>query len=645
MEHVTSSLAESARELLFSRDRLHVVALTCCIAGLSWAFELTRKGPAPCVAVFCMFYTVHVVHSPRTAPGPLRRWLGWSHQTADDEEEGSEDEDAVNDDAREDVLRGLEEDDDGWLLPGGAEADPHGAVPLAEDGRRPREAASQGEVEGREYPVKDCFTWQDPVLLAMQEMSAAAASALGEASLPAAGAACDGGGAAAEGGAEVGTSMSKSRLDFLLRYMAAAESRHSEQGAVSQRQKLQRKLLLRTAAGGAGVKGEKHQKDPAKDPLAGRGSPRVDEDDQVQDDVFQDSGKIEELIRELGEPRLPAQSSQRGGHSKKAKRSRGSIGKSLPAHNRPPGRAEAAMPRADSDIGAGARAPECADDAAATGAAGAEAGDDGSDGFACSRDVTDHALVGATSVEAISDEGDTTTATGGGAVQGAEVFKKVVTSGRGRRRTRRQEHDLAEASGSGVATTSRNLVDEGDAALATAPAATPAAAAGAAAKAATAAAPAAMQGTPRLGASPERADPIGTEAAVDRVDENAAATVQDDWEWQCPSGHRLVPHICTTAMQCSSCGAYQAEGDSVLLSFVGGWLACEECTRVAYHQPVEVAPFRAPARDASPSPLASTEDPDPWRMSAEEIARWFVQQGAEDTLRRCMLQAVQANKL
>ncbi|CAK0890769.1 unnamed protein product, partial [Prorocentrum cordatum] len=45
--------------------------------------------------------------------------------------------------------------------------------------------------------------------------------------------------------------MSKARLDLLVRYMASVESRGQDQGTTPQRQKLQRKLLLRMCGGGS----------------------------------------------------------------------------------------------------------------------------------------------------------------------------------------------------------------------------------------------------------------------------------------------------------------------------------------------------------------------------------------------------------
>merc|ERR1711879_763009 len=62
-----------------------------------------------------------------------------------------------------------------------------------------------------------------------------------------------------------------------------------------------------------------------------------------------------------------------------------------------------------------------------------------------------------------------------------------------------------------------------------------------------------------------------------------------------------VPHTCDQPMRCSSCGQTQSMGASVLYSHEEEWVACEECTRLAFDQPVEAAPGSQPAEAASGS--------------------------------------------
>lgn len=147
--------------------------------------------------------------------------------------------------------------------------------------------------------------------------------------------------------------------------------------------------------------------------------------------------------------------------------------------------------------------------------------------------------------------------------------------------------------------------------------------------------------------------------ARDKVSDTipCASDQSGDWEWQCPDGHRLEPYVVPAGaerMQCSSCRQRQHPGKSILRSSVSGWLACEDCIRLAYDLPVEnqEAPQELPPKEievhtkgdsgnnSSSCDSAASIELDPQKMSALQIAKWFKQQGAEDALRRCMQQVI-----
>lgn len=133
-----------------------------------------------------------------------------------------------------------------------------------------------------------------------------------------------GGGYGADDG--LGSGRNKARLDQLFRYMATMDARNNEQGATPQRQKLQRKLLQRSAgaaaaaSGGAGV-GATEADPPGGGSSAGNaGSTTAANGADEVEDVLQDSGKMEALLKELGEHgTMP-----KAGPSKRAKPKRSS---------------------------------------------------------------------------------------------------------------------------------------------------------------------------------------------------------------------------------------------------------------------------------------------------------------------------------
>lgn len=163
--------------------------------------------------------------------------------------------------------------------------------------------------------------------------------------------------------------------------------------------------------------------------------------------------------------------------------------------------------------------------------------------------------------------------------------------------------------------------------------------------------------------------------APDKIPDTApiGSDESGDWEWQCPDGHQLEPYIVPAGkerMQCSSCRQQQRPGASVLRSSVSGWLACEECIHLAYDLPVETQesyqeppPKKNGGHDKAnscnkssrcdntesteleldPKSNAANIELDPYRMSALQIAKWFKLQGAEEALRQCM-QKVLAEK-
>lgn len=126
----------------------------------------------------------------------------------------------------------------------------------------------------------------------------------------------------------------------------------------------------------------------------------------------------------------------------------------------------------------------------------------------------------------------------------------------------------------------------------------------------------------------------------EHVEENDVDVGEDDgdWEWQCPDGFPLVEYHLPEALDCGSCGSKQAKGATVLRAEESGWLACQECIHIAFGQPVDCSRSAPEAVDASPTRL--TEDPS--RMTALEIATWFQEHNAVDSLRACMMQVISA---
>jgi len=119
-----------------------------------------------------------------------------------------------------------------------------------------------------------------------------------------------------------GTGRNKAKLDQLFRYMATMDARDNAQGATTQRQKLQRKLLQRSA-GAAAAAGGAEAEVAGSSTVCGNSRSRGNATGSAAEveDVLQDSGKMEALLRELGEH---GTTSKACGPSKRAKPKRSS---------------------------------------------------------------------------------------------------------------------------------------------------------------------------------------------------------------------------------------------------------------------------------------------------------------------------------
>mmetsp|Transcript_27708 Transcript_27708/g.73120 ORF Transcript_27708/g.73120 Transcript_27708/m.73120 type:complete len:568 (-) Transcript_27708:42-1745(-) len=134
---------------------------------------------------------------------------------------------------------------------------------------------------------------------------------------------------------------------------------------------------------------------------------------------------------------------------------------------------------------------------------------------------------------------------------------------------------------------------------------------------------------------------------------------EEDWEWQCPSGHRMLSCRCARETPCSSCGAVQPVGSSMLMSVGSDWAACESCIKRAMDQPLYMEETDDEKDGPSGGGSLSREDVedtgcqhrpvercpvDPRRMSTAEIVDWFIHHGAEEALRQCMTQVLESRE-
>lgn len=330
--------------------------------------------------------------------------------------------------------------------------------------------------------------------------------------------------------------MSKARLDLLFRYMASMEGRSQRDTSANPlRQKLQRKLLQRNAAGGSKAKASQRAGAGAVEVVDVAGGGDAGGADA---DTLEDPSKIEELLRELGEEESQPRASE-------GKTAAGVLG---------------------SNSGSGGAAGSASKKARRKGAGAA---------VKASGTVRPAApstpKKASTGAGAVADDGPVDSPGDGDCQDDGESPEAERPSDRWRR---------GNARGSS---------------------------------------PPSASSAP---ASPARGR--GGDALREAADEDS-----DDWEWQCPLGHPLLPSTAERATSCSSCHAPLARGAPVMRSSVSGWAACKDCVLVARERPVE-------------EPLLLASGDDPARMTAAEVAAWFQRRGAEDALRECMVRVLTA---
>lgn len=434
--------------------------------------------------------------------------------------------------------------------------------------------------------------------------------------------------------------VNKARLDLLFRYLASMDARNGEQGATPQRQKLQRKLLQRTAAG-------EHfgtMKSGKKAAIAAGDLPDAA---QNKENVLEDSTNIEALLRELGEPKRASSQAKAQGPSKRARR-KGSGLTSGPTKRTPPPVQENVEPEAHEAKKATAKKSERSQEVPSFVAAVESRSDEqeshrSADSDAAQEDVNPTCA---------GEEVDESEPIGFQVVENKKDKKE-------RRKSRKEDRLKADAEAQAEAAAKQAEAK----AKADAEAAVKKAAAEAKAKAKLDEELAAKKASAmkdahktseqaRWGQSTTQDAEDATDAAKDAqvvpspceaekggqdeetVEEEGEWEDDDEaWEWQCPEGYLLQPYTCPRPLLCSSCGKTVPEEATVLRAEESGWLACEECIQIACQLPVE--------------PLArnqelEVESADPYTMSALEIANWFKDRGAENELRRCMVEVLES---
>jgi len=503
--------------------------------------------------------------------------------------------------------------------------------------------------------------------------------------------------------------MTKSQLDLLFRYMASVEGRHHEQGSTPQRQKLQRKLLLR----GATTRRCKAPQDDGSKVAACNGVNLVSAPGS-EGEAQEDKGAIEQLLRELGEAATPTKAG--GVSNKKARRKgvgpgRAVLTTTLKSRQRSPGtpgtsdaepnksrelngtaihqegETQAVAERREAKTeGQASAEPDCQEAALQSASAGTavESSGDSLDEASPIAIATEGSLAEGGLPQAVSAEAsvenpapaDTTSAEVGSsetpfaeaAAENNDLVVEPVTEGfqvvanrKARRKGRKSDGDC---------NTSTTCTDKADTEESNVPHEVPEAPAlmqpgeirdDAAEKDCSSSASAAgklngvevtlaHQASPTETVQPEpHTEEVKEGEALD-AEEEEEEEEEEDWEWQCPAGYRLEPYLCQGPVRCSSCGQQQPAGSPVLWSSESGWIACQECIRIAWEQPVELLPQEdemAQTDAANTNPAGDAVEaslPDPTRMTAVEIAQWFKQYGAEDALRHCM-QEVAARSL
>eukprot|EP00406_Dinophysis_acuminata_P045827 CAMPEP_0179300480 /NCGR_PEP_ID=MMETSP0797-20121207/47055_1 /TAXON_ID=47934 /ORGANISM="Dinophysis acuminata, Strain DAEP01" /LENGTH=251 /DNA_ID=CAMNT_0021009949 /DNA_START=22 /DNA_END=774 /DNA_ORIENTATION=+ len=235
-----TALSAVAAWLQDRAETFQIFLLTLAVVSFAYALEQRWPGSALVVAVLgCLC----LAHQGDYCPALLRQLLGF-------ESEGQ--------DAGGDAVQADGSD------PGGEEVEAEGDPGAEADDIWPEQGGGNGAVSADDDDPfgMDSFSWQEAAALLPNMRSAT------------------------QGRPEI----NKARLDLLLRHMLSAEARSQEQqGTTPQRQKLQRKLLLRRAA-------------------AAMAAPEAESESTVSADVASCNGnredpktELEELLRELGE--------------------------------------------------------------------------------------------------------------------------------------------------------------------------------------------------------------------------------------------------------------------------------------------------------------------------------------------------------
>eukprot|EP00747_Dinoflagellata_sp_TGD_P178715 gnl/TRDRNA2_/TRDRNA2_28174_c0_seq1.p1 gnl/TRDRNA2_/TRDRNA2_28174_c0~~gnl/TRDRNA2_/TRDRNA2_28174_c0_seq1.p1 ORF type:complete len:650 (-),score=170.22 gnl/TRDRNA2_/TRDRNA2_28174_c0_seq1:46-1995(-) len=465
--------------------------------------------------------------------------------------------------------------------------------------------------------------------------------------------------------------VSKARLDLLFRYM---ENQTRDQGTTltPQRQKLLRKLQQRTAA------------TFTKAITAGDGEEASCNGEAVataaaSEDILQDSGKMEELLRELGEVGVVSASKVADPKAKRAKRKGGNCRTAAPRRVRQEPQQEPSKQPSP----AAAPVKEAVDDSQAQAISAMAEGEDDEEEVDEEEEETE-AEAGGTTKQAKRKKERRADALEGDA-SGFQVVETRKAKRKGRRSAIAEQVSEAGADVVCACDVPPREEEEAKAGNDTKVASGTGAAAGSSEKVSGAAMPKAeANDRASTAGSPDAAAPAGPRAEKEAAAGAEASTSaplpaadEDDgeeeaWEWQCPAGTLLEPYVCDRPAACSSCQTPQAAGAKVLRSETTHWIACEECIRIAYEQPVEQVEHY-PSADAvddgqiaSPTNAGSSPAPsgtggngveaatatqskdtclDPSRMSALEVVEWFRKHGAEDALRQCMMEvAINADR-
>jgi len=467
--------------------------------------------------------------------------------------------------------------------------------------------------------------------------------------------------------------VNKARLDLLFRYLASMDARNGEQGATPQRQKLQRKLLQRTAAGehlGAAKAGKKA---PAVNGVAVAAD--VADAPHNEENLLEDSSKIEALLRELGEPN-GASHPKAQGPSKRARRKgttssptktapapvikiaepeaqetkAPTVKKSAPAEEAPPSHAingktvpvkptpsrssekrrnydsDSDPNREDLSLVETAEEAIEVDDSEPIGFQVVENKKarkklQKEDRLKADAEAKAEAMVKMAEAKAKAD-----------AIKAEAAVKKAVaeteaTSERSKSTSRSNERaEEAKAKEHEEFTTKKTTAKESRGKAEDTTDGTMHAEAAATNEGQEETTPPPMPSDVQCeGREREHEDAADGEEECDEDDEA--------WEWQCPDGFLLQPYTCPRPVACCSCGKMQPENASVLRAEETGWLACQDCIQIAWEQPVEPLDWNKDRQ---------VEVADPSKMSALEIATWFKERGAESELRRCMTEVMEA---